>query len=110
MQGDTCTTNNIDFKHIIAIGYNISEADVKTMYGDVRYLPDTAITFTEDQLKAIEAHFNKYHSSERVQRTMKILRGPQTATPQELESILVSDKTPMDSIEILYFSIFGIIE
>lgn len=90
MQGDTCTSNRIDFKRILAVAYNISENEVISRYGDLRHLPKTPIFFTEDQLKTIEDDLNKYHISERVQRTTKILRGPQTATPQDLESSLVS--------------------
>lgn len=91
LQGDTCTKNSIDLIHIVAVANNKSDEEVITKYNK-GMMP--AIDFTNDQLKIIEADLNKYHSSEKTQHAMTILRGFQNReSPKALESIEVYDKT-----------------
>ena len=69
MQGNTCTKNAIEMKHIFAVASNISEADVVTNIG----LVDQMKYFTDNQLKLIEADLTKHHASDVVERSMKLL-------------------------------------
>lgn len=70
MQGDTCTKNAIDLKHMVAVAININEDDVdanKDSIIEVKY-------FNDNQMELIEADLNKYQTSERVQQSIKLLR------------------------------------
>lgn len=92
MQGDTCTKNKIDLKHIVAVANNLSDEEINEKYGVARDIPGTEIEFTDDQFKLIETDLNKHHSSEKVQHAMKILRGLQKNAPLDVvESSVVSD-------------------
>lgn len=87
LQGDKCTINKIDMKHIVAVATGKSDEEI--IAEDM-----INVVFNEGQLNVIEADLNKYHSSEKVQHAMKILRGLQNrASPEVFESTRVSDKT-----------------
>lgn len=86
LQGDTCTTNSIDAKHIRAVATNRTYEDVGAEHKEVGFVP---LQYTDDQLNLVEADLNQHHSSEKVQHAMKILRGFQ----KDLETAIVSDKT-----------------
>lgn len=91
MQGDTCTKNKIDLKHIVAVANNKSDEEIIEKYGAARDMPGTEVEFTNDQLKVIEADLNKHHPSAKVQHAMKILKGFQPdASTDEKKSTAVS--------------------
>lgn len=71
LQGDTCTTHNFDFKHIVAVATGKSDEEIIADIYAGKKLP---IKFNDDQLNRIEADLNQHHSSERVQYAMHILR------------------------------------
>lgn len=70
MQGDTCTKNAIELKHMVAVAMKLNEDDVHENFdltSIVRY-------FGQNDLGLIEADLNKYQTLERIQRSMKLLR------------------------------------
>lgn len=74
--------------HIVAVATNKTDDEIK-----LKFSIDGAIEmdFTDDQWKAIEADLNMHHTSEQVQRTIKMLRGFQIHASTELfESTAVS--------------------
>lgn len=69
MQGDTCTKNAIDLKHLVMIAFEISEKEVH----EIHKLISKLATCSEYQFEMIEADLNKHHTSEKVQNAMDIL-------------------------------------
>lgn len=72
LQGDTCTKNKIDLKHIVAVATNKSDEEINEKYknGENISIKD----FTNVQWDAIETDLSKNHSSDKVENAMKILR------------------------------------
>lgn len=70
MQGDTCSENAIDLRHIVAVAQNLDDND---------FHPDRDVTidvknFTDSQMELVEADLEKSQTPEKVQRSMKLLR------------------------------------
>lgn len=89
MQGDTCTEDNIDVMHIIAIATGKTDEETLAKYKRGETL--SLLNLTNDQLKLIEADLKSDHLSEKVQNAMKILRGFRSSNV--LKSTGVSHKT-----------------
>lgn len=87
MQEDTCTKNRIDFKHIIAVGFNISEEEA-----NVKYMKKRPIYFENDQCKAIEDDLRNYRPADNVEHAMKILRGPDLENSRDRQSAVVGGR------------------
>lgn len=91
LQGDTCTTNKIDLKHIAAIATNRTIEDINADYESTGQL---SLEFNDDQLKVIEGDLNKRHSSEKVQHTIEILSGLKKDTTMDaVRTAIVSSAT-----------------
>lgn len=100
LQGDTCTINNIDMKHILATATSRSVEEFAHRYNQGE-MPE--IKFTDDQLNKIEADLYQHHSSEKAQHAMKILRELKNDISLTV-STAVSDKT--HNTLLLHFLVF----
>lgn len=83
-QGDTCTKNSIDLRHIIAIATNKSDEEIIAKYNDG---DSESLDLTDDQLKAVEVDLSKKHSAEKVERVSKIIRGLRDPRTKELAEV-----------------------
>lgn len=87
LQGDTCTQNNIDVMHVVAVATNKTYGEIVEKFNAKGWIE---LDFTDDQWRVVEADLNKYHSAEKVQHTIKILRGFQIhSSPEVIESTAV---------------------
>lgn len=82
MQGDTCTKNRIDFKHLIAVGYNISEEDATVKINNMDEQP---LSLNDDVLQVIEEDLKKYRPADSVQHAMNIFSG---RSPDNLSALV----------------------
>lgn len=73
MQEDTCTKNRIDFKHLIAVGYNISEEEATA-----KFINKQPLVLNDNSLKAIEDDLRRYRPADNVQHAVNILSGRST--------------------------------
>lgn len=90
LQGDTCTKNAIDLKHIFVVAFNSDVEDKRAKNSDDSSASN--ILYTENELKVIETELSKTLTPEKVQNAMKILRGFQVGgSEKDLETGAVSD-------------------
>lgn len=93
IQGDTCTKNSVDLKHISTVAVNNSERYNNATNDAAKDTEAMKIIFTDSELQVVETELSKYLEPEKVQRALTFYRGFQKhASQQELESSTVSDR------------------
>ena len=91
LQGDTCTKNRIDLKHIFVVAFNSDAEERKANNNNSEESLSSHILYTENELKVIETELSKTLTPEKLQNAMKILNGFKIgASERDMESAAVS--------------------